>query len=164
MRQDRFVKGALPVKHQDSEKDQKKFFKKNQASSSKINTNQLQNKEKSLKKGYPPCQQCGKTYHPHSSVGKDQMQNKEKSLKNGYPPCQQYGKTDHPHSSAGKDQMQGATSAINLGMKLSFPKQNLKNRRPMLKLLTKVMKIKCLWLLVFQLETPQIISSLTVLA
>jgi len=117
-----------------------------------------------LKKGYPPCQQCGKTYHPHSSAGKDQMQNKEKSLKNGYPPCQQYGKTDHPHSSAGKDQMQGATSAINLGMKLSFPKQNLKNRRPMLKLLTKVMKIKCLWLLVFQLETPQIISSLTVLA
>jgi hypothetical protein len=53
------------------------------------------------------------------------MQNKEKSLKNGYPPCQQCGKTDHPHSSAGKDQMQGATSAINLGMKLSFPKPNL---------------------------------------
>jgi hypothetical protein len=37
------------------------------------------------------------------------------------------------NSSAGKDLMQGAISAINLGMKLSFPKPNLKNRMQMLK-------------------------------
>jgi len=34
----------------------------------------------------------------------------------------------------------------------------------MLKLLTKMMKIKCLWPLVFQLETPQIIDLLIMIA
>ena len=36
MRQDRFAEGALPTKHRDFEKDKKKFFKKNQALSSKL--------------------------------------------------------------------------------------------------------------------------------
>jgi hypothetical protein len=63
MRPDRYVEGALPTTHQDSEKDKNKFFKKNQASSNKINANQFQNNGRSLKKGYSPCQYCDKTDH-----------------------------------------------------------------------------------------------------
>jgi len=41
MRQDHFIEGALPTKYQDSKKDKKKFFKKNQALNSKINAHQF---------------------------------------------------------------------------------------------------------------------------
>jgi hypothetical protein len=41
MRHDHFAKGALSAKHQDSKRDKKKFFMKNQALGNKITTNQF---------------------------------------------------------------------------------------------------------------------------
>lgn len=63
MRQDHFAEGALPTKHQDSEKDKKKFSRKNQASNSKITANQFHNKGKFFR-NFPPYQHCNKIGHP----------------------------------------------------------------------------------------------------
>ena len=54
MRQDCVTEGALQLKYPDS--DKKKFFRKNQASSSSETTvSQFQNKGKFLKRNFPPC-------------------------------------------------------------------------------------------------------------
>jgi hypothetical protein len=54
MRQDRVTKGALQVKYPDS--DKKKFFRKNQvSSSSETIVSQFQNKGKFIKRNFPPC-------------------------------------------------------------------------------------------------------------
>jgi hypothetical protein len=45
MRQDHFVEGAMSAKQQDSRKDNKRYYKKNQASNNKITANnQIQRK------------------------------------------------------------------------------------------------------------------------
>jgi hypothetical protein len=50
MRQDYFIKGALLAKQHDSRKDKKKYYKKNQASNSKITANNhIQNKSRNSK-------------------------------------------------------------------------------------------------------------------
>lgn len=55
MRQNGFIEGVLPIKHQDA-RNGKKSFKKNQASSSESSTsNQAQSKGKNPKKNYPLC-------------------------------------------------------------------------------------------------------------
>jgi hypothetical protein len=48
------------------------------------------------------------------------------------------------HLSAGRDLMQGVANVTNLDMKQLSARQNLRNKKKMLKLLVKMMKIRCL--------------------
>ena len=74
MRQNGAVEGALPAKHHDAAKG-KKSFKKNQAPTSEIySNNQAQSKGNNTKKNYPPCRHCGKKDIRHLTAGSDQMQ------------------------------------------------------------------------------------------
>ena len=59
------------------------------------------------------------------------------------------------HSNAGRGQKQSVTSVISLDTKLLSRKTNFRYEKQMLKLLIKMMKIRCLWLPVFQLGAPQ---------
>ena len=68
MRQEGAVEGALPVKHQDDEKNRRPKNKKFQAasgqSSASGNRSKTGDKRSEVKKAYPPCQHCGKKGHP----------------------------------------------------------------------------------------------------
>ena len=68
MRQEGAVEGALPVKHQDDEKNRRPKNKKFQAasgqSSASMNIRKTGDKRSGVKKDYPLCQHCGKKGHP----------------------------------------------------------------------------------------------------
>ena len=70
MRQQGAIEGALPVKHQDDEKNRRPKNKKFQCasgqSSSFGNRRKTGDKRSGVKKDYPPCQHCGKKGHPPS--------------------------------------------------------------------------------------------------
>ncbi|XP_075518328.1 uncharacterized protein LOC142552522 [Primulina tabacum] len=61
MRQEGAVEGALPLKHQDDEKNRKPVSGQ---SSAPGNRSIIGNKRSVVKKDYPPCQHCGKKGHP----------------------------------------------------------------------------------------------------
>ena len=68
MRQEGAVEGAMPVKHQDDEKNRRPKNKKFQAvsgqSSTSRNRSKTGDKRSRVNKDYPPCQHCGKKGHP----------------------------------------------------------------------------------------------------
>ncbi|XP_020590367.1 uncharacterized protein LOC110031463 [Phalaenopsis equestris] len=68
MREEGVVEGALPVKHQDDEKNRwprnKKFQATRRQSSAPENRSKTENKRLGVKKDYPPCRHCGKKGHP----------------------------------------------------------------------------------------------------
>ncbi|KAL0415733.1 UNVERIFIED_CONTAM: hypothetical protein Slati_3405200 [Sesamum latifolium] len=69
MRQESVVERALPAKHQENVRNnKKKFFKRNQNP-----TGELANNKAGVKKGsYPPCRHCNRKGHPPLNAGKDQ--------------------------------------------------------------------------------------------
>ena len=75
MRQDHIVEGALPANYLDAEKN-KKFNRKNQASSGENTTNsQIQSKGRNLKKKtIYPVGTVAKKAIPHIDVGRDHLQ------------------------------------------------------------------------------------------
>ncbi|KAA8517218.1 hypothetical protein F0562_017530 [Nyssa sinensis] len=64
MRQGGVVKGALPVKHQEEGKMEKKKNKKNFATSGDATANNNKNKTEGTKGNHPLCQHCGRKGHP----------------------------------------------------------------------------------------------------
>lgn len=64
MRQEGAVEGSLPVKYQDSKRNQKKQNKKIQGANNENVGNSNKIKTGSKKTNVPPCQHCGKKGHP----------------------------------------------------------------------------------------------------
>jgi len=63
----------------------------------------------------------------HQENGEVAAHNNNK--RRNYPPCKHCNKLGHPPFNAGEDLMLSATSAINLGMKLSFVETKVSNKR-----------------------------------
>jgi len=65
MRQDQIAEGALSAKHQDHDKNKRKFIKKFQGSINEATAStRNQGKGRNSNRGYPPCKYCGRTGHP----------------------------------------------------------------------------------------------------